>query len=640
MAIATAAEASPVSPPPSKAVTKTATPKVAAELPPRVVRPTRAPIGSKLAMLASPNEFTSEPSPGPFDPTLDVLVVIFQFPDRDPFPYTHSQVQSSMDTFNSWLDEVSYGRKHIATTIVDAASPYNSCTGRNIVLDAFAAADPLVDYTRYDTFFVLTTDGCTGAAGSVGTNDEWQSPDGPGGIVHMGWAENNVASPEAIWRIAGHELGHNMGLGHADFLDCGSEALKVSELPGSPQTPNPGGCSWGEYGDIFDRMGSYWTSGHYDAPHKYQLGFFTDTQRLQDVTAPGTYTIDVLETASPGTKALRIPRRTGPNGPEKLWVEYRQPIGVDGEMDPTKLDGVLVHIDNMIPVRPRDTLIVDGSPSAAAGSGDPAIELNRTIFDPVSNWSITLVGRTATTATVRIEQGRPLACAATPAQRPVDRDVLFTMSGGVAPFTWSAPGGTPFSGSGTSFVTRYSTTGTHTVTVSSPTSVAPGTCTVTSLPIPTTGTLQVSRTTSAGQPFVATQANVDAAVGQPGTSSAQPAFFTNLNPGTHAANATAVNGHTMQVGQCEYEDGFPECTVPSFSNATCSAGNCAFDADVRAGFVRKVEFRPPLTCGPVEQTTNTNLPVSFEVSGGTGPYTWSAPAGAPSSGAGSTFTTR
>lgn len=50
---------------------------------------------------------------------------------------------------------------------------------------------------------------------------------------------------------------------------------------------------------------------------------------------------------------------------------------------------------------------------------------------------------------------------------------------------------------------------------------------------------------------------------------------------------------------------------------------------------------PPtsLACAPASQTASTNESVAFTVSGGTGPYTWSAPGSASPSGSGTTFAT-
>lgn len=49
---------------------------------------------------------------------------------------------------------------------------------------------------------------------------------------------------------------------------------------------------------------------------------------------------------------------------------------------------------------------------------------------------------------------------------------------------------------------------------------------------------------------------------------------------------------------------------------------------------------PPVTCAPPSQTVAVGTPASFQASGGTGSFSWSAPSGTPPTGAGTNFSTR
>lgn len=62
--------------------------------------------------------------------------------------------------------------------------------------------------------------------------------------------------------------------------------------------------------------------------------------------------------------------------------------------------------------------------------------------------------------------GSGLACSPTRQNVSVDETATLTASGGSSPYTWSAPGGTPSSGSGNTFSVRYASVGNRLVVVS------------------------------------------------------------------------------------------------------------------------------------------------------------------------------
>ncbi len=183
----------------------------------------------------------------------------------------------------------------------------------------------------------------------------------------------------------------------------------------------------------------------------------------------------------------------------------------------------------------------------------------------------------------------PLSC--TPASQTVAmyQDVGVSAVGGADPMAWSAPGGAPSSGTGRNFLTRYATPGVKTITVTSVEDES-AQCTV-NVAAPTTGDLWITRTAAPGLSIDGTVANIDASVTQPGALSYNPAYFVTRPPGTHSANASALAGYVVEVGQCDFGNGIANCNVTSFAPANCANGNCALDVPVLAGRVRKVEFR-------------------------------------------------
>src|SRR5262249_28068038 len=108
--------------------------------------------------------------------------------------------------------------------------------------------------------------------------------------------------------VAGHELGHNYGLNHANFWDTSGQSIIGT------------GTSV-EYGDIYDTMGSANAGpNHFNASYKNLLNWLKPTETLT-VTSNGVYRIYPHDdTNSTGLRGLKIVRSSTTN----YWVEFRQ----------------------------------------------------------------------------------------------------------------------------------------------------------------------------------------------------------------------------------------------------------------------------------------------------------------------------
>lgn len=118
-----------------------------------------------------------------------------------------------------------------------------------------------------------------------------------------------------------HELGHALGVYHANGWDCGDKALYNN-------------CSHIEYGNYFDAMGSGGFSLHFNALYKELLGWLPPT-RIKSL-APGVITnIFPLENAK-DVVLLKVPE-TANSTNTPYYLEYRQGVGFDKNLNNSEL---------------------------------------------------------------------------------------------------------------------------------------------------------------------------------------------------------------------------------------------------------------------------------------------------------------
>ncbi|TKB43201.1 Ig-like domain-containing protein [Thalassotalea mangrovi] len=133
----------------------------------------------------------------------------------------------------------------------------------------------------------------------------------------------------------GHELGHNLGLQHANAFECGDFAIAEN-------------CLNLSYGDKVDIMGAFGNEGHFNAFNKEILGWSKDdAASVESVNTSGTYFISPLASQqASGSKGLKVLRHLTATG-EQYWyyLEYRRAEGFDQFIadTPALSNGVLVH---------------------------------------------------------------------------------------------------------------------------------------------------------------------------------------------------------------------------------------------------------------------------------------------------------
>ncbi len=103
----------------------------------------------------------------------------------------------------------------------------------------------------------------------------------------VSWDEFKSAISGGFNHTLLHEIGHSLGVMHANFLDCETQGVDCHHI---------------EYGNFFDVMGQGWAD--FNALYKEQLNWLAPSD-FQNITKAGTYTIGALEDRS-GIRAAKI----------------------------------------------------------------------------------------------------------------------------------------------------------------------------------------------------------------------------------------------------------------------------------------------------------------------------------------------
>ena len=300
-----------------------------------------------------------------------LLILRVDFSDLTGAPLSDAAATNMLTGINSFYREQSFGKTGFqrlgagsaltpTLRMPKTAAVYGAGDAALLRTDARAAARTAGFNTALFDFDLI----CMGAV--PGFN--WS------GLGYIGapgaWIRSSF---DASGGVPSHELGHNLGLLHANFWDTGGQSVT-------------GAGSNVEYGDSFDTMGNAGAGKrHFNARYKNYLGWMP-TAEVRTVTNSGTYRVwahDLTNAAT--TRALRIVKNIQTN----YWLEFRQQF-IDRPALVSGLGLRWARSGN------QSSLLLDTTPGTADGKNDSALLIGRTFSDTASGIHITPVAKGGT----------------------------------------------------------------------------------------------------------------------------------------------------------------------------------------------------------------------------------------------------
>ncbi|QEE27126.1 hypothetical protein FTW19_03310 [Terriglobus albidus] len=367
--------------------------------------------------------------------------------------YLFNATSPSVTTF---YNESSYGQASISGDVypITLSTTYDCTTTTAMRTAALAAAAGTVDFSKYNRVMLVypVTSCAFGGLGDVGCRSADSTFPTQNATTWIPVAANSTAPPaSSIVSPMGHELGHNLGMNHANTLDFTTIPLGPVDFDATnPNTVGGGGTTSTtsripainkEYGDAFDDMGVAYPAGPFNAQHRTQsLAWIAGPDSKLLTTGSTTVTLKPLEGSS-GTRSVRALRdpRTG----SWVWLEYHQAsapyatANFNANTGNNITQGVQVHYEDGYNNSGTGTRLLDMTPTSTSSSVgnnfvDGALLPGKSWSDPYSLLTIKTNSADSSGASVTISYDTPCATVA------LSSDTV-AAAGGTGSVTLTAP---------------------------------------------------------------------------------------------------------------------------------------------------------------------------------------------------------
>lgn len=312
-----------------------------------------------------------------------LLVIPFKFTDDQTIPFTKEELQEILFDSEDSLKNYYYENSDYNLLITgDVTNTYtinmddSECENRHLTYGLEAqklALQDGYDSNNYNLIIYVFPhiEECVSIAwGYIGGKESFIN----------GYVDDFVFS---------HEVGHNLGLQHAGSISCGEKAIDDYQ-----------NCTFVEYGDPYDVMGTAYGLLNTNVSNKAYLKWIPETQSIA-VTETEEYSIIPLLSEQEGIKTLKIKKQ---DTNQNYYIEYRQREGFDNEINPQITNGATIRIREYS----GKTRLVNPNPhNPPSDTPDVALEDGETFTDLINGIYIRQISHTPDEVKLWIEFTKP-----------------------------------------------------------------------------------------------------------------------------------------------------------------------------------------------------------------------------------------